>query len=75
MVNKFNNRFYIKYLLIWICKELRILIQVLAEHLILVQNFYLQMEAWAEISLFFGVDMSSSENADNKNKDKLNFGE
>ena len=33
------------------------------------------MEAWAEISLFFGVDMSSSENLDNKNKDKLIFGE
>ena len=38
-------------------------------------EFLLQMEAWAEISLFFGVDMSSSENLDNKNKDKLIFGE
>ena len=40
-----------------------------AEDLILVQNFYLQMEAWEKI--VFGVDMSSSAHFDYKNKDIL----
>ena len=59
MVEKFKHRFYIKKLFIWICKaNYKILSQTnpniaaTASDLILVQNFYLQMEAWEKISLF-----------------------
>ena len=43
--------------------------------MILGQNFYLQMEAWENNVIIFGVDMSSSVHIDNKNKDILILGE
>ena len=50
-------------------------IMVMAQDLILVQNFHLQMEAWKKMSLLFGADMSSSVLIDNKNKAILIVGE
>ena len=43
--------------------------------MILVQNFYLQLEAIGKRSLFFGANMSSSVHVDNKGKDILILGE
>ena len=39
--------------------------------MILVQTFYLKMEAWGKVLLFFRIDMSSSMHIDNRNKDTL----
>ena len=47
----------------------------MAYNLILVQNFYLQMEAWGKNTIFFRADMNSSVHIDNKNKDILILGE
>ena len=43
--------------------------------LILVQNFYLQMEAMEKNVIIFGTDMSSSVHVDNKGKYILILGE
>ena len=39
--------------------------------MILVQTFYLKMEAWGKVLLFFRIDMSSSMHIDNRNKGTL----
>ena len=43
---------------------------------ILVQNVYLQLEAWGKNVIIFGTDMRSSAHIDNKKKDilSLDFG-
>ena len=41
---------------------------------ICVQNFHYLTVAWVKMSLFFGVDMSSSVHINNKKKDTLIYG-
>ena len=43
--------------------------------MIVVQNFYLQMEAWEKNVIIYGADMSSFVHIDNKNKGVLILGD
>ena len=73
MVKKFNHRFYINELLIWICKSNKN------------SDYSIRFDSRSEFSLtdgsmgknviIFGADTSSSVHVDNKNKDILIFGE
>ena len=73
MVKKFNHRFYINELLIWICKSNKN------------SDYSIRFDSRSEFSLtdasmgknviIFGADMRSSVHVDNKNKDILIFGE
>ena len=46
----------------------------MAQDLILIQNFYLEMKAWKKNVINFGADMSSFVHIDDKNKDILILG-
>ena len=50
-------------------------IVTLAKYLILVQNFYLEIEAWEKMSLFFGADIRLFVHIDKENEDALILGE
>ena len=53
---------------------INILIQDIELHLILVHFFQFQILNGLKMSLFLGIDMGSSVNGDNKNKDILILG-